>query len=243
MLNSLKLNYPPKHGASMYANQTLNWLPCDSEHFFEKNMQDPEKKKYIEQMGWQTPGCFTYTMNSQGFRTDELEYDPESFVALGCSFTCGVGLPLDMAWPSLLSSKFNRRVFNLGVGGCGMDTVFRIADYWLPIIKPKFVTLLVPPIWRVEVRDNDGGDTIHPIDANKNSILKQWFANEENSKNNARKNILAIQSICDSINSPFFVVDSKLLSSLDNARDFMHQGPQGHLDLIELFLKQGIQNV
>jgi len=242
MLESLKLDYPPTHGNSRDANKTLEWLPCDDEYYFKKNMQDPVKRKYIKSMGWETPGCFTYKMNSQGFRTEELERDTESFVALGCSFTCGIGLPLEMVWPSLLASRLNRRVFNLGVGGCGLDTVFRIADYWLPIINPKFVALLVPPMGRIEVLDNFGWNIMHACDIKEN-FLKHWFLHDENSKINARKNILAIQYICDTLKIPLYTVDSKFLASTDNARDFMHQGPQGHLDLVEMFAGQGIDDV
>ena len=244
MLESLKLDYPPRHGQSSDAGKTLNWLPCDDERIFKNNMQDPEKKKYVESMGWETPGCFTYKMNSEGFRTDELEYNPDSFVTLGCSFTAGIGLPLEMVWPSLISQKLDRQVFNLGVGGAGMDTVFRIADYWLPVIQPNFVALLVPPIHRFEVREHNGdGNVIHPCDTHKDQLIKMWYASEENSKNNTRKNILAIQNICDTLSIPLFVVSSGRLHSLDHSRDFMHQGPQGHIDLVELFVEQGLENV
>jgi hypothetical protein len=245
MLESLKLDYPPKHAHSCDAGKTLNWVPCDDERSFLNNMQDPQKEKYIKSMGWETAGCFTYKMNSQGFRTDELEYNPESFIALGCSFTAGIGLPIETVWPSLLSQKMNRQVFNLGVGGASADTVFRIADYWIPLIQPKFVALLVPPIDRFEVMEynNGNGNIIHPCDTHKDQFIKQWYASEENSKNNARKNILAIQHICYNLNIPIFVVDSKRLHSRDHARDFMHQGPQGHTELIKLFLEQGIENV
>jgi hypothetical protein len=208
-------------------------------------MRDPEKKKYVENMGWATPGCFTYRLNSQGFRTDELEPDPDSFVALGCSFTAGIGLPLEMVWPSLISRRLDRRVFNLGVGGAGMDTVFRIADYWLPIIRPKFVALLVPPIDRLEVMEDSNGDgnVIRPCDAHKDQFIKMWWASEENSKNNARKNILAVHSICDTLSVPLFVVSCGRLYSFDHARDFLHHGPQGHMGLVRRFVEQGIERV
>ena len=243
MLKSLKLDYPPKHYGTMYSSQNVNWIPSDSEENFKKNIAKADKRQYLESMGWQTPGCFTYKINQHGFRTSELVFDPNSFVALGCSFTIGIGLPIESVWPSLISSKIDTKVYNLGVGGASLDTIFRIADYWLPIIQPKFVILLVPPITRFEVRNDFNGHVYAAVVHNHHSLAKEWFSVEENAKNNARKNILAIQNICNEYNIALFVFNSSLLTAHSDARDFLHQGPKDHEILVELMLEQGIQHV
>ena len=237
----LHLDLPSHYGVD-HAGQILDWLPSDSEKVFQQNIKDPQKKKYLESRGWHVPGCFKYKINQHGFRTDELRKNTHSVVALGCSFTVGIGLPIEDAWPSILSRKLNKTVYNLGVGGASLDTVFRIADHWIPKIQPSAVILLAPPIHRFEVYHNQKADVYTPTD-NHRDLVKQWFSCDDNALGNAKKNILAIESISNSLDIPFFVFDSNDIGSLSYARDFLHQGPDDHRELAISMLDNGVSGV
>jgi len=238
---NLHLDSPSHYGID-HAGQTLDWLPSDSEQVFQQNIKNPQKKKYLESRGWHVPGCFQYKINQHGFRTTELHKNAHSVVALGCSFTVGIGLPIEDAWPSILAEKLNKTVYNLGVGGASLDTVFRIADHWLPKIQPSAVILLAPPIHRFEVYHNQKADVYTPID-NHRDLVKQWFSSDDNALGNAKKNILAIESISNSLDIPFFVFNSDDIGNKSYARDFLHQGPEDHTDIACNMLDNGVSNV
>ena len=112
----------------------------------------PDKFEY-----WSTRSI-NYNYNNLGFRS-EFDFEPgmKGDIYLGCSFTEGVGLPLECSWPSLLSAELGVRGFNLGTGGYSIDTCFRylVAAHKFGL-KFKRVFLLVPPPNRYEriIKDN-----------------------------------------------------------------------------------------
>lgn len=234
---NLKIDYIPVHWQTQYKNQVLDWLPCDTLENFEKNLNDPDNKQYLEQHNWTEPGAFKYCLNSHGFRTAEPRQNSNSIVGLGCSHTCGVGLPDSDVWISQLSRLLELDCVNLGVGGASLDTVFRIASYWLNIIKPKIAVLLCPPIHRFEIRQdcNDLASFLpEMILNNEDSIVcKRWWKNDENSYFNAHKNILAIQKLCYELDIKIYVYATEELRTVDLARDLMHHGPRAHLAFAE----------
>lgn len=104
-------NAPPHFGQDL-ANQTLEWLPSDTKENYEKLIKDPKHLEYFKTLGWDKPGAITYKINSQGFRCDEFE-PGDYLAAFGCSYTAGIGLPVDVLWPTLVGEKLNLRVANL----------------------------------------------------------------------------------------------------------------------------------
>lgn len=226
---------PPVHVQTEYANKNLDWIPGDSFEKFNKHCQDTDKVEYLTQSGWDKPGCFTYNFNSNGFRTDELVYNPVSIVGLGCSHTLGHGLPQERVWVEILGKKLHCPVYNLGVIGCSLDTVFRIATYWLPIIKPKYVVLNCPEYERFECRSNKNDSiSLTPgilewMSDEEATVCKRWWLNDENSLYNGAKNVLAIENICQQHNIKFFAYSpNEMERKFDKARDFCHRGPACH---------------
>src|SRR5210317_1609952 len=116
-LLELGLSYPPTTFLTVYKNQTLEWIPSDTQQNYKENCQDPTVKEYIKQ--WDNK--LTYVLNSHGFRTSEIEEDNQSLVALGCSHTFGVGLSDNQVYCRLLADKLGCRLFNLGVPGGATD--------------------------------------------------------------------------------------------------------------------------
>ena len=131
-----------------YRNSIQLWSGTDSRVNFLKNLDDPEKNQLLKLLKWDT--CeITYQYNSHGFRCTEFD-DRPCGIALGCSFTQGVGLPVTTTWPYLLSQLCGIHVWNLGSGGASIDTVFRIFDHYVTKLRPKFVCLLITPAERLE---------------------------------------------------------------------------------------------
>lgn len=232
---------PPVHLNSRHAGATKTWHGSDTEHFFKKNTQDPAKLAYLEQMGWSDPTVINYKFNSHGFRCDEFK-ETDNFIAIGCSYTQGIGLPLELTWPALLAQKVGLTPYNLGIGGTGADTCFRLLDYYLPLLKPKFIVFLCPPEARVEILLNGEADVFLPESMstryNPNDFyLSNWFAHTDNYKNNRRKNILACKYLAHQHNTKILVslVDEwPVPVEVGFARDFLHSGPVAQ----ELFVEK-----
>ena len=238
----------PNHFSSMYSNQTTQWSGMDSEKLFLSHINNPKKKDLLEKWGWLEPNCISYRHNSHGFRCDEFDSRPAG-IALGCSFTQGIGIKENQAWPIVLSNLLGIHIYNLGVGGAAYDTVFRLLDFYLLIINPKFVVIFEPPRSRFEfARDKNNFEVLMPGHAlYDNIIYKNWVTNDENSFFNHRKNQLACEYLCKRHNIPVFqwsCEDSvhSLKCSTNLARDLTHPGPQEHERLANLMFEK-IQNL
>lgn len=244
---------PPLHFGTCYAGQTLHWLPTDTEESYKKLIQDPKHLEYFCKMGWDRPDAITYRINQYGYRADEFDDSP-CVVALGCSYTVGIGLPDETTWPRQIATKLGLKCANLAWGGYSADSCYRMAEYWIPKLNAKYVCMLVPPKFRVELLLDPEIKTQLPVEVfmpqtpsnlfNPNdTFLKHWFLNEQNSEINQRKNIRAIKQLCAELEIPCTVLraDQHMWWDRDTigyARDFMHAGPTIHNLIVEKMLKE-----
>jgi hypothetical protein len=251
----------PFHFGKNYANQVLEWMPTDTQESFQRLMQDPQHRAYFASMGWDQPDAITYKINSHGFRCDEFETGPY-LVALGCSYTVGIGLPVESTWPYLVSQALGLKCANLAWGGYSTDTCYRLARYWIPRLKPVMVAMLTPPRARLELLMNRDliSDPRKQMDFEvflpeclsqhfdpHDVYLTHWFANEQNQDINQEKNILALRQQCSDQEIFCGVVNSDRHMCLSRdivgyARDHMHAGPIAHQwiaqDLINAYTAQ-----
>lgn len=243
------MNKRPWHFGKSLAGQCLEWLPSDEKRFYDQNMKDPEFAKFIKEQGWDQPGAITYQLNRYGFRCDEFEQRP-NLVALGCSFTFGIGLPLKDTWPTLLAQQLNLQPYNLSWPGTGADTCFRIAEYWITALRPALVVMLAPPPARLELATTNPVLPFEvflpmsesPMFSSKDIFLQNWFSVEENARINNHKNKLAIQALCNNLNIKFLAYDVIKDLSHDQevvkyARDRMHAGPSAHKMFVEKIIE------
>jgi hypothetical protein len=245
---------PPPHFGQELADQDLEWLSTDTKENYKKLIQNPTHAKYFAELGWDQAGAITYQINSHGFRADKFDSGPY-LVALGCSYTVGIGLPDSVTWPRQVATQLGLVCANLAWGGYSADSCYRLAEYWVPKLRPNYVCMLVPPPHRVEVLlDTDALSTPQfPVEVfmpqspslsvgSDDQYLKHWFLNNENAKINQRKNVLAVRQLCADLHIPCTIYRAEDHMSYSReeigyARDYMHGGPEIHNTLAKKFIE------
>lgn len=87
----------------------------------------------------------TYKWNSYGFRSDEfIDDNKKSLLFIGCSYTMGLGCPLEHTWPAILRNKINKdyKIYNLGLAGCSNDYVVRALYKTIDVLNPEAVFIM-----------------------------------------------------------------------------------------------------
>ena len=225
-------------------NETLLWYSSDlgasdSEALFDKHQKNILTKLQLKVLNW-TKTSITYKFNEYGFRSDSFSNAPGA-IFLGCSLAFGVGLPYEKTWPYLISKKLNLSCWNLSQPAGSLDTCYRLAKYWVPVLKPKYIFILKPSIYRRE----------YYYDIKKKFIqIGSWkseqfaelvdFINEESSIINHDKNIDAIKFISSTHNVPLIIQETvgdnvpltpDYLENYKLARDLSHPGIDFHANL------------
>jgi hypothetical protein len=88
-----------------------------------------------------------YKWNKYGFRSDEFVDDGrDCIIALGCSYTTGLGVPVKETWPSLLRDKINpnMKIYNMSLAATSGDYIVRALYKTIEILQPKAVFVLWP---------------------------------------------------------------------------------------------------
>lgn len=221
----------PHHRLQQWRSRVLRWEGTDSQELFDRRMTLSEPREQLEKFGWSDPDCISYSFNSQGFRDDEFNNDPAG-LALGCSFTQGVGIDLDSTWHRQLSNMLDMRIWNLGVGGSATDTAYRLAEYWITHLNVKFVTMCVPDahrfeIWRygIPLALTHNNTSLPEL----NDFKKVYWGDDQNSNINQTKNLLAIKQLCAQAGVPFYYLFVRThWRNVDPARDLVHSGRESN---------------
>jgi len=204
-------------------NQETEWSGYDQQH-----QKDPK---------WKIP--FTYRFNAQGFRTHDLTQvqNQKVNIALGCSHTMGVGLPIEMSWPYIIERTTNILTLNLGLGQGTTDTVSRILTNVSDMFDLQTVYILWPSSNRFEIFEHDNIKSVLP---NSATLEQAWFIDDYNSEQRFYRNqsiVTNLQKIhgfnLKSMNSEPF---TNWVVGNDRARDQTHAGYQSNLNLANMFL-------
>ena len=215
-----------------YVGKVLNYCSSDTEEKYQHN-----KKFFPDRLiehGWYDISI-DYRFNSQGFRTREFDVNEEKFLAIGCSFTFGEGLHEYQIYHAMISDALRIPCYNLGIPGIGNMTMFRLAEYWIPELKPKFVILQSTFSERFEIiNSNKNIKTFLPTFADNHTddikgFLREWWSCDENSHYETMRNELAIRQICTQQNIPCYVIGiDEFRPQIDLARDLSHPGYKTH---------------
>jgi hypothetical protein len=235
------MQFPTNHYYSRHKNKILHWLDTDSEATYLNNIKDPDRLAQLKKYGWDQPGAITYQFNSDGFRCNEFDNSP-GIIAIGCSFTAGIGLPLNSIWPTIVGNALGLSVWNLGIGGAGMDTCFRLLHHYIGKLNSQYVLLLTPPIQRFELHAADTLYCLHPQKI-VHPIQKWWYDCGVNGQLNFYKNTLALQQLCHQHGKRLIIKDhnTALLGipprdKWPPARDMLHVGTLEQSQCAAIFL-------
>lgn len=223
---------PIIHNYSNVCDKILYWDTSDNEKAYLKNLQNPAKKKTLEESGY-IDNPIEYRFNSHGFRT--LEFD-QSFdiVCFGCSFTMGVGIHNEHTWPSRLQLLTGMKVANLGHSGSSNDTAFRMAEHYLKFFKPKYAIWLQTDQHRLEIIDDTNKTAINILASDSddwfsnNYFIKTWMTSSTNQNLNLVKNTRAFVNLCEELEVKPLILERKEIIQHDLARDLQHPGQNSY---------------
>jgi hypothetical protein len=185
-------------------------------------------------------GYISYDYNAHGFRTHDLAslQGQEVDVALGCSFTEGIGLPVEYVWPSVIEQRTARPMLNMGLSGGATDTVARILTNISPLYKINTVYILWPLKHRFEIYENNSICTMYPGSASA-SIEYTWYMGTEYSSQRFYKHHAITKHLAQlyhfQIKEYIMPYDLWQIPG-DLARDQLHAGVQSHQNLASMFL-------
>lgn len=236
---------PPFHVIVEHLPKNSAWFPPDTEQEFERSLTNPDRRQWLKQQDWLDPEAIRYDFNSLGFRSREPQADRPGLMALGCSFTMGVGLPVKDTWCEQVSAQLDLECWNFGWAGASADTCYRMAAYWVPRLMPRLVVMCTPPANRLDLFWDAGVTrTIMPANPGMamDEFLQTWMTVDDNAALNRERNILAIKYICVRSRVPFMVYHSEEYFCGDRAtvgwaRDFQHAGPEAHRRLAQRIMQ------
>ena len=221
------------HNYSNLAGRTVLWDTSDSKEWYEKNAKNLDTRRRLVELNF-LDRPIEYTYNSHGFRTAEFD-QPIDAVCFGCSFTMGTGIHYQDTWPAQLANLTGLRVANLGHAGSSNDTVFRFAQHYLPLLKPKYAVWLQTDRHRIEVLDDSiplsmnilSTDTRNPCA--DDYFIKTWFSSDSNQILNQQKNTMAFRYLCQDLGITSVVLPREAVPQQKpfpggNARDLCHPG-------------------
>lgn len=223
----------PSHVQQEYAGKTLLWCSSDSEQDYFENLKNNQRHELLLHNGW-IDRKIEYQFNAQGFRSREIDLTRPGFAVFGCSFTQGLGLPIWDLYHNRISKELGIPVDNFGVLGASNGLIFRLAYYWLPIIKPRFVILQTTFRERFEIINQHNVSTVmspaFPQSASVQEVFQNWWFTDDNSIADKQRNELAIQQVCHRLGIPVHVIDVEDFRNpvLGLSRDLTHPGPPSH---------------
>lgn len=82
-----------------------------------------------------------YMFNELGFRFDLANLTKRPILAIGDSFTLGLGVNVDQTWPSVLSRQIDLTVLNFSLNGASNDWIARKTQALLEFFDPMAVVI------------------------------------------------------------------------------------------------------
>lgn len=243
------MNNPPWHQNKKFSNKKVYWKSTDSVVTFKENLKIPQHQAYLETKGWSNNlNAIEYQYNSHGFRTAEFDQQ-KTAIALGCSFTEGIGLPVEQTWPVLLGEKISMPIFNLGVAGLSLDGCFRLFEYYITTLNVSTAFLLMPEIFRFELHKQHSIYSFLPgVEYNQSweseTFEKTWVLSDSNSYYNRKKNILSMLKLAEDAGINLFIrsLTDFHVQEYTRARDMLHDGYESHANLANLFYDDYVKN-
>lgn len=226
-------------------NKIHKFIPSDSEEEWIKNL----KFKNNISLKYYLDNPIEYKLNNDGFRTpDDFNSEDYGNVFLGCSHTFGIGHHLKNVWSYKLNNIIGGKFWNLGIGGTGVATHFRILLAYYKELKIKNIFHYAPLYPRYEFIKNGEPNNYIISDYKKewefefgNLLVNSLLTNEQ-SEINWIAYTSAIKGLASEIGCNYYLIqgDNGRHGSDDNslqARDLMHHTTEYQHGIYQDFLK------
>lgn len=177
----------------------LNFFLNDSEQNLKENKKNlGEKWRYFNLK-------FKYKLNKHYFRmntqVNQINFE-DYIIFFGCSFTFGLGLPLEDTYAYLVSKELDKDYINAGVCGSSVDYVFLNCLQFLTNVNklPKLVIINWPPKERTFYWDKNNVLFFGPrFTPTNNKILQQSYLNFSTLTEHLNQRILNYKNILTSL--------------------------------------------
>jgi len=213
-------------GIPYYSNLQCNTLGLDSsDHCFDKNH-------------YNLCGDVNYSFDDMGYRNN-TPYQHNAILAIGDSFTLGLGVNVDDTWANRLSKILNYPVLNFSLNGASNDWIARRTTELMDFFKPKAVIVHYTFSHRRERPQQDWHD-------DERTECEPLYTEQENYEN-WRANFTRLSKLkipivhsfitnwhTSSIN--YAALGTNIIAPqpiYDLARDGFHYGPKTHQILAE----------
>lgn len=162
------------YGYEQYVNKVLNFMSTDTEELYNSSLKIKPADWYYRKKK------ILYSFNELGHRSIssipfQKDQTPKDYIlAIGCSFTEGVGIANDELFHQQVGAKLKIPVYNMGLGGSGCDFLSINLYEWLTHYqKPKAIIIQWPQPDR---------KFYYPLDTSLNTIhcIGPWVVNITN---------------------------------------------------------------
>lgn len=179
-----------------------------------------------------------YNFNEIGFRTKSInQFCGNEILAIGDSYTLGLGVNADQRWTDQLEYMINYPVLNFSLNGGSNDWIARKANQLLNFFQPRYLIIHWTFMHRRERKNQDWTD-------DERTECEPLYTNQENFENwlNNYHSITFPNTIHSCIpNWNDVKIDYRQYQMLepialqDLARDGFHYGPNTHRELAKKF--------
>jgi hypothetical protein len=212
-------------------NGSYNYMETDSEWVFNNNLKEEPNNLSLK---YYQDNPITYKLNNCGFRTpDDFNSEDWGNVFVGCSHTFGVGHHLENVWSYKLNQLIGGKFWNLGIGGTGVISQFRVLLGYYKELKIKNIFHYAPKYPRYEFIENGTPQYYIVSNYNENwlpkfgTLMSESLLTEEQVEFNWLSYTYAIKGLAKEIGCNYYLVEGELglHSHADcslQARDLFH---------------------
>lgn len=228
-------------------NQTYYFIPTDSNNLWYYNLENFKNNNSLK---YYINNPITYNLNNEGFRTpDDFNSKDWGNVYLGCSHTFGIGHHLENLWAYKLNNILGGKFWNLGIGGTGVTTHFRLLLAYYKELKIKNIFHYVPMYPRYEFiekgipKDYVFGSYNDTLISKFGSNYESSLINDEQIEFNWISYTNAIRGLAKEINAKYYLIQGDLGNFGEEtdgslqARDLLHHTTKYHHKIYQDFLK------
>lgn len=176
-------------------------------------------------------GPVHYQFNELGYRHGNPDYRGDEILAIGDSFTVGLGVNQAETWPEQLSRLLDYPVLNFSLNGASNDWIARKTELLLKYFRPRCVIVHYSFTNRRESPHQDWNDDertlCDPMHTNEENFLN-WEINRDRLIKVCGDIPLIHTAIVNCHVGP--VPGVMVPKQVDWARDYFHYGPRTHLE-------------